>query len=308
MVEESIYDVVIIGAGPGGMSAALYLSRSNLKVLMLEKGAPGGQILNTDVIENYIGASSTDAHELASTMYQQSVKFGAEYRYGDVTAINKEGDIFLVETRQDSHKAKTVLVATGTEHRKLGVSGEEEFSGRGVSYCATCDGAFFKDKEIVVVGGGDSALESALYLTQFGNVRLIHRRDSYRAEPYLQEQVKKNDKIVELMDTEIDEINSSDGKSVTSVLLNNHLEGYDVEVDVQGVFINIGQNPQTSFIPKEVATSHSGHIVVNELYETSVEGLYAIGDVIDRDVRQVANAVGDGSMVADYIYKHLNKL
>lgn len=301
-----MYDVIIVGSGPAGMSAALYASRANLKTLLLEKDLPGGQMLNTELIENYVGASSVNAIELASRMSKNSREFGAEYKYGEIQSIKKmESGLMKVIAGKKEYEAKVVIVATGTAHKILGVPGEFGLSGKGVSYCATCDGAFFQNKEIAVVGGGDSALESALFLTQYGNVHLIHRREEYRAKPHLQELVKRNPKIKEILSSEVNEIIGSGGKVSEVKIVDTQLLT-EKRLSVDGVFVNIGQLPQTKFLDKRILDKE-GWVIVDNTYSTEIEGLYAIGDVIQKDVRQVANAVGDGSEVVHYVFQYIQK-
>lgn len=307
---SSIYDLIIIGSGPAGMSAALYASRANLKVLMLDKGAPGGQLLNTNTIENYVGAKDIDASKLANSMFEDALRFGTEYNYGEVESIvrhvNKGKNLFNVITKEYTALAKTVIVATGTQYRKLNVSGEKEFDGRGVSYCATCDGAFFNNKKMVVVGGGDSALESALYLTQYGKVDLVHRRKEYRAKPYLQEMVKTNNKITEKLGFNVAEIKGDSVVNEATLICTETFNKYKANTD--GIFINIGHLPNTSFLNKDLLTEEKWVKVNKENYETSIKGLYAIGDVVDKPVRQVANAVGEGSEVVHHLLSYIQSL
>lgn len=304
---SEIYDVVIVGAGPAGMSASLYSSRANLKTLLIDKGLPGGQMLNTETIENYVGSKSIKSSELSNSMYEDAIRFGAEFITDEITNIEKNDDVFDITTALDTYKSKSVIVATGTKYKKLNIPGEVNYDGKGVSYCATCDGIFYQDKEIAVVGGGDSALESALYLTQFGEVNLIHRKKEYRAKPYLQDMVKENDRIKEIMDTEVDHILSSTDDYVTSIKLYDRETQETKEIDIDGIFVNIGQEPNTTFLPKDTLTENKW-VDVNESYETKIPGLFAIGDVIDKDVRQVANAVGEGSEVVHYLFSYLQTL
>lgn len=301
------YDVIIVGAGPAGMSASLYSSRANLKTLLIDKGLPGGQMLNTETIENYVGSKSINSSELSSSMYEDATGFGAEFITDEITNIEKNDDVFDITTALDTYKSKSVIIATGTKYKKLNVPGEVNYDGKGVSYCATCDGIFYQGKEIAVVGGGDSALESALYLTQFGEVNLIHRKKEYRAKPYLQNMVKENDKIKEVMDTEVDHILSSTDDYVTSIKLYDRETQETKEIGIDGVFVNIGQEPNTTFLPKDTLTENKW-VDVNKSYETKIPGLFAIGDVIDKDVRQVANAVGEGSEVVHYLFNYLQRL
>ena len=304
---SEIYDVIIVGAGPAGMSASLYSSRANLKTLLIDKGLPGGQMLNTETIENYVGSKSINSSELSSSMYEDATGFGAEFITDEITNIEKNDDVFDITTALDTYKSKSVIIATGTKYKKLNVPGEVNYDGKGVSYCATCDGIFYQGKEIAVVGGGDSALESALYLTQFGEVNLIHRKKEYRAKPYLQNMVKENDKIKEVMDTEVDHILSSTDDYVTSIKLYDRETQETKEIGIDGVFVNIGQEPNTTFLPKDTLTENKW-VDVNKSYETKIPGLFAIGDVIDKDVRQVANAVGEGSEVVHYLFNYLQRL
>lgn len=304
---SEIYDVIIVGAGPAGMSASLYSSRANLKTLLIDKGLPGGQMLNTETIENYVGSKSINSSELSNSMYEDATGFGAEFITDEITNIEKNDDVFDITTALDTYKSKSVIIATGTKYKKLNVPGEVNYDGKGVSYCATCDGIFYQGKEIAVVGGGDSALESALYLTQFGEVNLIHRKKEYRAKPYLQNMVKENDKIKEVMDTEVDHILSSTDDYVTSIKLYDRETQETKEIGIDGVFVNIGQEPNTTFLPKDTLTENKW-VDVNKSYETKIPGLFAIGDVIDKDVRQVANAVGEGSEVIHYLFNYLQRL
>ena len=303
---DKIYDVIIIGSGPAGMSAGLYASRANLDTLIIERGLPGGQMLNTDTIENYIGAESVNAQELSNKMHEDSLAFGANYAYGNISEVKRVDDLIHVSTAKKTYLTKTAIVATGTIHKKLGVDGEIENEGRGISYCATCDGPFFQDKRIAVVGGGDSALESANYLTQYGDVVLIHRRNEYRGEPHLQDLVRKNPKITELLNNEVVRVNDKDN-SVSSIELYNNQISANATLDVDGVFINVGQLPQTQFLDDELLTD-IGWVKVDKEYHTSEKGIFAIGDVIEKDVRQVANAVGEGSEVIHYVFNYIQTL
>ena len=301
---EKIYDVVIIGAGPGGMTAALYASRSNLKTLILERGVPGGELINTAEVENYPGYDSILGPELADKMYNSSMRFGAENAYGDVKGIKQEDHYHIIEAGKKSYKTKSVIIATGSQHRKLNVPGEEEYAGRGVSYCAVCDGAFFRNKDLVVVGGGDSAVEEGTYLTQFANVDIVHRRDELRAQKILQDRAFKNEKVDFVWDTVVEGI-EGDGTKVTGVAVKNMKTG---EVDVHaadGVFVYVGILPQTdAFVDLDI-TDEEGWILTNEYMETTVPGIFAVGDVRKKSLRQITTAVGDGAEAGNRAFTYV---
>ncbi len=237
------YDVIVIGAGPGGLTAGLYASRANLSVLILDRGIYGGQMNNTAEVENYPGFKSILGPDLAEKMYQGATQFGAEYAYGSVEKVEVNGDLKQVITDSETYEAPVVIIATGSQYRKLGVEGEVEYAGRGVSYCAVCDGAFFKDQPLAVIGGGDSAVEEGGYLAKLAsNVNIIHRRDQLRAQKILQERAFANDKIDFTWDTVVTKING-DGQKVTSVSTHNKKTGEDGELKVNGVFIYVGVIP-----------------------------------------------------------------
>lgn len=240
--QEKIYDVIIIGAGPGGMTAALYTSRSNLATLLLEHGIPGGEMNNTAEIENYPGFKSILGPELSERMYESAMQFGAEHKYGTVTRIVVDGDYRIVEAGKKSYKTRTVIIATGSQHRKLGVPGEAEYNGRGVSYCAVCDGAFFKGKKLAVVGGGDSGVEEGIFLTKFADVNIVHRRDKLRAQKIIQDRAFKNEKIDITWDSVVEEI-KGDGQRVTNVVIKNVKTNELMEKPIDGVFIYVGILP-----------------------------------------------------------------
>src|SRR5690554_1095987 len=243
MSEEKVYDVLIVGAGPAGMTAAVYTSRANLSTVMVERGMPGGQMANTEDIENYPGYESILGPDLSNKMFEHAKKFGAEYAYGDVKKIEDGKEFKRVITGNGEYKARTIILATGAKSRQLGVPGEQELGGKGVSYCAVCDGAFFKEKELVVVGGGDSAVEEAVYLTRFASkVTIVHRRDELRAQKILQKRAFDNEKIDFIWNSTVKEINEKDGK-VGSVTLVNKLDGSETEFKTDGVFVYIGMLP-----------------------------------------------------------------
>ncbi|WP_167387722.1 thioredoxin-disulfide reductase [Apilactobacillus timberlakei] len=302
------YDVIVIGAGPGGMTAALYASRANLSVLMIDRGIYGGQMNNTAEIENYPGFKSILGPDLAKKMYEGSINFGAKYAYGTVESIEQSGKNKIVKTDQDSYETGSVIIGTGSQYRKLGVEGEDEYGGKGVSYCAVCDGAFFKNREVVVIGGGDSAISEALYLAGItSRVTVIHRRDQLRAQKVLQDRAFANDKINFIWNTNVTEI-IGDNMKVTGVkTLNNQTNETDV-VDANGVFIYVGNNPMTEPFNNLNITDDKGWIKTNERMETSVPGVFAIGDVRSKELRQVATAVGDGGIAGQNAFEYVSSL
>lgn len=306
-LQDKIYDVIIIGAGPGGMTAALYASRSNLSTLIIEKGAPGGQLINTADIENYSGFKSIKGPELANEMYEGATQFGAEYTFGDVREVIDGKEYKQVITSNKVFKTRTIVIATGAEHKKLDVPGESELNGRGVSYCAVCDGAFFRDRPLVVVGGGDSAVEEGTYLTQFASeVTIIHRRDELRAQEILQDRAFNNDKVNFIWDSVVEEIEGEN--NVGSVQVRNVKTGEISHLDTSGVFIYIGLLPNTEMFANLDITDEEGWIVTDRTMETSVPGIFAVGDVRDTVLRQVGTAVGDGSIAGDSAYKYIQTL
>lgn len=306
MAEEKKYDVIIIGAGPGGMTTALYASRANLKVVMLDRGAYGGNLNNTASIVNYSGFKDVQGPELAEKMYQGATQFGAEYAYGTVTKVEVDGANKKVTTDMgETYVAPVVVIGTGSDHRKLGVPGEEEFGGRGVSYCAVCDGAFFKGKHLVVVGGGDSAVEEGLYLTQLASkVTVLVRRGELRAQPMLQDEAKKNPKMEFVFNTSVTEIMGDDVK-VTGVKTHNNETGEDGELAADGVFIYVGNIPLTKPFADLGILDDQGWVKTDTVMRTSIQGIYAIGDVRETPLRQIATAVGDGAIAGQQVYQYI---
>ncbi|WP_086990368.1 thioredoxin-disulfide reductase [Levilactobacillus brevis] len=302
------YDVIVIGAGPGGMTGALYASRANLSVLMLDRGIYGGQMNNTAAIENYPGFKSVLGPDLAKDMYEGSTQFCAEYAYGSVTAIEDHGDHKIVKTDDGDYETKAVIVATGSEYKKLGVPGEDKFGGRGVSYCAVCDGAFFKNREVVVIGGGDSAVEEGLYLAGLASkVTIIHRRDQLRSQKILQDRAFANDKIEFVWNTNVTEILGDDMK-VTGVATKNNQTGETGEIAASGVFIYVGTLPMTDAFTDLGITDDAGWIKTNDHMATAVPGIFAIGDVRQKDLRQITTAVGDGGIAGQAVFSYLEDL
>ena len=308
MTEEKIYDVVIIGAGPAGMTAAVYTSRANLSTLMIERGIPGGQMANTEEVENYPGFDHILGPELSTKMFEHAKKFGAEYAYGDVTEIIDGEEYKTIVSGKKQYKTRAIILSTGAEWKKMGIPGESELGGRGVSYCAVCDGAFFKNKNLIVVGGGDSAVEEGVYLTRFANkVTIVHRRDQLRAQKILQDRAFANEKIDFIWNSTVKEIHEKDGK-VGSVTLVSTVDGTEKVVETDGVFIYIGMVPLTAPFKNLGIVNEAGYIVTNEKMETSVAGIFAAGDVRDKTLRQIVTATGDGSIAAQAVQHYVEEL
>lgn len=308
MSEEKIYDVIIAGAGPAGMTAAVYTSRANLSTLMIERGMPGGQMANTEDVENYPGFESILGPDLSTKMFEHAKKFGAEYAYGDIKEIIDNGDVKTVVAGSKQYKAYSVIISAGAEYKKVGVPGEKELSGRGVSYCAVCDGAFFKQKELFVIGGGDSAVEEGVYLTRFASkVTIVHRRDELRAQKILQDRAFANEKIDFIWNHTIKSINDKEGK-VGSVTLVSTQTGEEQELPADGVFIYIGMIPLSKPFTNLGITNENGYIETNELMETKVPGIFAAGDIREKTLRQIVTATGDGSIAAQSAQHYIEEL
>ncbi|MED1203769.1 thioredoxin-disulfide reductase [Heyndrickxia acidicola] len=308
MAEEKIYDVIIIGAGPAGMTAAVYASRANLATLMIERGIPGGQMANTEEVENYPGYESILGPELSNKMFEHAKKFGAEYAYGDIKEVVDGEEFKIVKAGTKEYKTRALIITTGAEYRKLGVKGESELGGRGVSYCAVCDGAFFKNKELVVVGGGDSAVEEGVYLTRFASkVTIIHRRDQLRAQKILQDRAFANEKVDFIWNTTVKEINEENGK-VGSVTLVSTENGEEREFKADGAFIYIGLDPLSKPFEALGITNEHGYIETNDDMETKISGIFAAGDVREKTLRQIVTATGDGSIAAQSAQHYIETL
>jgi len=308
MSEEKIYDVIIAGAGPAGMTAAVYASRANLDTLMLERGIPGGQVANTEDVENYPGFDHILGPDLSNKMFDHAKKFGAEYAYGDIKSIEDHGNYKTIHAGKKVYHTKALIIATGAQYKKLGIPGEEELGGRGVSYCAVCDGAFFKEKELVVVGGGDSAVEEGVYLTRFASkVTIVHRRDELRAQRILQDRAFNNDKIEFIWDTIAEKINGPEGK-VSSISLKNVKTDEVYDFPTSGVFVYVGMLPLNDPFTDLGITDEEGYIPTSENMETKIPGIFAAGDIRAKDLRQIVTATGDGSIAAETAIKYVETL
>lgn len=302
-----MYDTIIIGAGPAGMTAALYAARSNLKVALLERGIPGGQMNNTADIENYPGYANISGPELAEKMFEPLENLGVEHLFGLVEKIEDRGDFKEIITEDERFEAKTVIIASGANHRHLGVPGEEDYNSRGVSYCAVCDGAFFRDEDLLVVGGGDSAVEEAIFLTRFAkSVTIVHRRDELRAQKVLQDRAFANEKIRFVWDSVVESIHG-DERKVTGVTFKNVKTGEISQAEFGGIFIYVGLDPVSEFAADLGIADEAGWILTDHQMKTSVAGIYAVGDVRQKNLRQITTAVGDGAIASQEAYKYLTE-
>lgn len=310
MANKEEYDVIVIGAGPGGMTAAMYASRANLSVLMLDRGIYGGNLNNTAEVENYTGFKKVAGPELAQQMYDGSIQFGAEYAYGTVQSVELNGDGTKTITTDTDEKltARAIVIATGSEQRHLYVTGEDEYGGRGVSYCAICDGAFFKGKPLIVVGGGDSAVEEGMYLANLASeVTVLVRGNKLRAQPLIQDEAAKIKNMNFVFNTSVTEIMGDDTK-VTGVKTHNSETGEDGSVQADGVFIYVGNVPMTKPFASLGILDEEGWIKTNEKMQTEIPGIFAVGDVRETPLRQIATAVGDGSIAGQQAYKYIQEI
>lgn len=299
--DAKIHDVVMIGAGPSALAAAVYTTREDIETVLLEKGAIGGLAAITDWVDNYPGfVDGIEGMKLAEQLQGQAERFGADIQFGEVTAIRDEGKVKVVETTDGELRAKAVLIATGSDYKKIGVPGEAEYYGRGVHYCATCDGAFYRDKRLVVIGGGNSAVQEAIFLTRFTTHIDLLVRSTIKASEVLQHELQKfvdEGKITIHLNTSTDEIVASDGKNVD--LVKGTKDGKPVEFTCDGVFVFVGLLPNTDFLKQsDVALDEQGFVKTDSELQTSVRGIFASGDVRSGSTMQIASAVGEGATVA----------
>jgi len=307
MGEDRHYDVVIVGGGPAGLTAALYAGRARVNTVLLERGVPGGQLLNTEAIEDYPGFDRITGAELAQRMADQAVKFGVGIEVANVTAIRTQGDHKVVETDNGTYQADFVILSAGGSPKRLGIPGETEYQGRGVSQCAVCDGAFFKNEEVAVVGGGDAAIEEGTFLTRYAKkVYIIHRRHEFRAQAILVEAARNNPKIEFVQDTVVEEIKGND-LGVTEMVLKHAESGERRSLKVGAAFIFIGFLPNTEFFkePDHLEHDQLGFLITDNDMQTSVPGVYAVGDVRSQLTRQITTAVGDATTAAIHAVKQL---
>ena len=307
-MSEKIFDIIILGGGPAGLSAAIYAARSAAKVAIIDISMLGGQPSNYLELENYPGFSRIEGFELMEKFEDQADMFGIEkFPMEEIQSINLTSEIKTITTLNGEFKAKSVIIATGAQAKKLGVNGEKEFVGRGVSYCAVCDGAFYKDKTVAVVGGGNAAVEEAMYLTRFANkVYLIHRRDELRADKIVQDRAFKNEKLEFIYDTVVKEINGED--LVKSATIENVKTGEVKDLEINGIFPYIGFEPNVDLFNGKVEQDKNGFIVTDATMHTNIKGVYAIGDVRTTPLRQVITAAADGAIAAVYAGRYIETL
>ena len=296
-----MYDIIIIGAGPAGLTAAIYAGRQGSKTLILEKAIAGGKGLEVPLMENYPGYERIEGQELIQKIKKQATKHAQLKELEEVTKIEKTHKGFKVETKKDTYKAKTIILATGTKHRKLGIPGEEKFLGRGVSYCATCDGPLYRDKKVLVVGGGNSALQEAIFLHKIGSKpTIMHRRDQLRAQKYLQDQIKKL-KIPIIWDSTLKEIKGKE--TVQEAIIENKKTGQTTTIKTDGIFIAIGEEPLNKLAQDlKIKTDKRGYIITDKYQRTNIRGVYAAGDITG-GLNQWVTACAEGAIAATTAYK-----
>jgi len=303
---DKVYDVAILGGGPAGLTAAIYASRARLSTLLVEKNYPGGQVMMCDKIENYPGyVASSSGYELCTSMKDQAEKFGTEIKLTEIVKLSLDGPEKILHAADGEEiRAKTVILSLGAHPRRLGVPGEAEFIGRGVSYCAVCDAAFFKGKKLVVVGGGDTAVEDSSFLTRYASsVTIVHRRDKFRAQRIIQERALDNPLIDVTWNSVVKEIGGAD--SVEHVVLQNVLTKEEKQVPIDGVFVLIGLDPNTKMLDNQITLDEMGYIVTDENMQTNVPGVFAAGDVRHKLLRQIVTACADGAIAATAAEKYI---
>ncbi|MGB2693756.1 MAG: thioredoxin-disulfide reductase [Dehalococcoidia bacterium] len=297
MTEDKNYDIVIIGAGPAGLAAGLYAARARRRTILLERNVTGGQIALTNIIENYPGIDEINGFDLGQAMQQQAEKYGMEMGYAGVTSLERQNGLHVIHTTEGDYTAKTIILTGGADYNRLGVPGEDDLIGKGVSYCATCDAAFFKDQICAVVGGGDAAMDEGLFVTRYASkVYVIHRRDQLRASKILQERAFANEKMEFIWDTVVTEVVGDD--LVKKLKLRNVKTNEESELEVNAIFIFVGLSPNTEYLKGLLKMDEGGHVYVNDWMETEVPGLFAAGDVRVNSARQVVSAAGDGATAA----------
>ncbi len=302
-----LYDVIVIGGGPGGYTAALYAARANLSVAILEKLSPGGQMGTTDVIDNYPGfPQGVNGFELAMQMKEGAERFGAQTQLAEVTQVELAGQVKTVHTSGGDYQARTVVLATGAHPRELGLPGERELRGRGVSYCATCDGMFYRGKTVVVVGGGNTAVSDVLYLSRLcEKVYLVHRRDTLRASKVYLDPLQKAENVEFVWDSEVKQLLRD--QAVTGVRVRNKKTGEERDIPCGGVFVAVGYLPNTQLYRGQVELDEAGYVLADETTQTNLPGVFAVGDLRKKPLRQVVTAASDGAVAAHFIEEYLNQ-
>lgn len=302
-----LYDVIVIGGGPGGYTAALYAARANLSVAILEKLSPGGQMGTTDVIDNYPGfPQGVNGFELAMQMKEGAERFGAQTQLAEVTQVELAGQVKTIHTSGGDYQARTVVLATGAHPRELGLPGERELRGRGVSYCATCDGMFYRGKAVVVVGGGNTAVSDVLYLSRLcEKVYLVHRRDALRASKVYLDPLQKAENVEFVWDSEVKQLLRD--QAVTGVRVRNKKTGEERDIPCGGVFVAVGYLPNTELYRGQVEMDEAGYVLADETTQTNLPGVFAVGDLRKKPLRQVVTAASDGAVAAHFIEEYLNQ-
>ncbi len=302
-----LYDVIVIGGGPGGYTAALYAARANLSVAILEKLSPGGQMGTTDVIDNYPGfPQGVNGFELAMQMKEGAERFGAQTQLAEVTQVELAGQVKTIHTSGGDYQARTVVLATGAHPRELGLPGERELRGRGVSYCATCDGMFYRGKTVVVVGGGNTAVSDVLYLSRLcEKVYLVHRRDTLRASKVYLDPLQKAENVEFVWDSEVKQLLRD--QAVTGVRVRNKKTGEERDIPCAGVFVAVGYLPNTQLYRGQVELDEAGYVLADETTQTNLPGVFAVGDLRKKPLRQVVTAASDGAVAAHFIEEYLNQ-
>ena len=302
-----MYDIIIIGAGPAGMTAAIYASQARKKILLLEKSVYGGQIVSADKIKNYPGFEEISGYEYATKLYNQVKTFNPDFKFEEVIEIKNNNDFKEVITNKNSYKGKSVIIATGSKNRKLGLPNEDKLIGKGVSYCSTCDGMFFKDKVVAITGGGNNAIDDALYLSDIANkVYLIYRQKDFKIDSLNLEKLKEKENVEFILNSNINELIGQD--KLESIIVKDNDTNKETAILVDGIFIAIGHIPVSSMCKNLVKTNELGYIIADENCNTNIEGIFAAGDIRIKPVRQLTTACSDGTVAALNACKYLNKL